>query len=113
MQKENELPCPVSVLSNEALNDIYLRTVNSPVDDYIAGIMQYSVNQVAPQFPQADWKSVVKHVTNTAMCEEMAYANQTNVLKTALSLNCPTDLDYRLLLYDRFIKVSSAIENSL
>lgn len=100
------IPRPVKLLSTEALNQIYLETVNSPVDSYIARAILASMEKASKTAPNYDRQTVINYIIATSKNEREAYLTSSNVLKTALSINVPTDQDYRILLYDRIAAVT-------
>ncbi len=107
LQKESELPQPVNVLSSQVLDAIYTQTVNCPVDTYIMKVLDDSLKLQKTQFPNLKTETVLDYVAKTALNEQEAYANSTNLLRTALSIRGPVDLDYRVLLFDRFAQVAN------
>jgi len=100
------IPRPVTLLSQQALNEIYLETVNSPVDSYIARAIHNSMGKASHTAPNYDKQTVIDYILATSQNEREAYLTSTNLLKTALSIKAPTDQDYRILLYNRFIDVA-------
>ncbi len=103
------IPRPVNVLSQNVLNQIYLETVNSPVDSYIERAILNSMTSASKRFPNYDRQTVLDYVLETSKNECEAYLTSVNVLKTALSIKSPTDQDYRILLYDRFANVATGM----
>ena len=104
--KKDIIPVPVSVLSPKVLNNIYLETVNSPVDDFIARTIVSSMTEASQQFPNIDRKTVLQYISQTAQKEQEAHLNAGYMVKRALGINSPVDMEYRVLLYDRFTNVA-------
>lgn len=112
-KKEDNLPRPVRELSSEKLDDIYNNTVNCTADNYIVGIINKALKTSIERFPKADMQTVINYIATTAKCEFEAYDTSLKVLKSVLGIKSPTDLDYRIALYDRFVVISKAFEDTI
>ncbi|MCM1010840.1 MAG: hypothetical protein NC390_08230 [Fusobacterium sp.] len=113
LKKDDNLPRPVREIRMEALDAIYNNTVNCPADNYIVGIINKALKTSVARFPNADMQTVINYITTTAKCEREAYDTSLKVLKSVLGVKSPTDLEYRIALYDRFSAISQAFEDTI
>ena len=109
LAKKDIMPIPVKVLSPKILNDVYLETVNTPVDDYIARTIVTSFADASLQLPNFDSRTVLEYIGQTAKKEGEANLNAGYMVKRSLGINSPVDMDYRVLLYDNFAKVAETM----
>lgn len=104
------VPRPVKYINNEGLGMIFAETAQTSVNEYLARSIVNAMDKYAKEFPNYDRKTILNYITQTAKKEREAYLNSVNVLKFAKNMEAPTDLDYRILLYDRFINIAAAME---
>lgn len=108
--RKDLLPQPVRFLNDDGLDVIYNTVAKTNADEYIAHSLFDSMNEYAKYFPHYDRKTVLDYVSLTAQNEREAYLNSANILKCALNVNSPTDLDYRKLVYDHLIELANGLK---
>ena len=64
------------------------------------------MTEASQQFPNIDRKTVLQYISQTAQKEQEAHLNAGYMVKRALGINSPVDMEYRVLLYDRFTNVA-------
>lgn len=100
------MPRPVKFLNDEGLQMIYKEVVGQNVDEYLAKTILKSLDNVSKPFPHCNKNTLLDYIILTGKNEREAYHNSVSMLKSALKMNEPTDLDYRALLYGRLVKIA-------
>lgn len=109
LNKKDIIPCRIKTLSYKLLNDIYIEDCNIPVNDYIKHTIFTTMNKYSPEYPNMDRKTIGEYFRLTAQNEREAYLNSGYLVKRALGINSPVDMDYRVLLYNNFVNVADAL----
>lgn len=102
LKKTDELPRPIADSSKSMLNKIYLSQTGTTAEIYIDSVIRKTLDYVEKFIGTTDRKKVVEYISLIAGKEKEAYQNSAKLLKQELKLNCTTDLDLRITLYDLF-----------
>lgn len=105
MKKETEIPQALTFANKEFLNTLFKQTTGCSTTNFIRIVTEDIMSQIKKIFPNGDTNFMLKYVHKKAGLEKEAHEVSLKFMKEVLGINTPTDLDFRILLYDEFEQV--------